>query len=803
MARATTPAQQISQSGDPSSHDADSSARELPAATSTFADVVADRIIQDFAPQSVLLVASRTLPLDDALRKRGIVAECVEWSADSIDELPSHTYDLTVCLDAPDSLSVTEADRAIAGICDRTGNILFSAGATTEESTPVNLFARHGFILDVDYSCAYLSVIAVRYLRSGKGAEIARLNTALSELQAALLQTEASLRDQIALNDGIAIKVARRLNMLARHMAPPGTHRHRAVRRSLRLAAAAQDGGIHGLVRELEKGRYVSRLHSGPVPGSLDEQYQKWLVLHAPDETTLNEMTASWRAWQRQPLISIILASDPDARDLSSTSESILAQVYGNWELCIPAPANAGVDTGKVIARLGSYSRVKPVQNGAESSTVSWANLALAAARGEFVLLLDTRTVLQPHALFAFVRFLQTNPDADVLYGDEDRIMPSGRRGDPRFKPDWSPHLLLSCNYMGTPVLVRRELLERAGGLRSTFEDGGYHDIYLRVTESARQIGHVDEVLASRSAASPEARHPVAEDDVEKERRAIADALHRRNVDGRVERASEPGQFHVRLAIQGAPRVEIIIPTRDRLESLRACVHSVETRSSYRNFTVTIVDNDSRDPATLEYLGSSPHQVVRLPGEFNYSRIINTAARHTTGEHLLLLNNDVTVITPDWLEALLEQSQRPEVGAVGARLLFRNGAPQHEGIGLMRYGPGNLNLGLHVIRDVVAVTGACAMVRRGVFEEVHGMDESMAVAYGDVDLCMRIHARGYWIVYTPLAELYHEESMSRGRLNPAHDAGVFTARWGEKGEQHDPFFSRHILNPNPLELRVE
>ena len=194
---------------------------------------------------------------------------------------------------------------------------------------------------------------------------------------------------------------------------------------------------------------------------------------------------------------------------------------------------------------------------------------------------------------------------------------------------------------------------------------------------------------------------------------------------------------------------------------------------------------------------------MRFPGAFNYSKIINAAVRQADAEHLLFLNNDMHVINTDWLEALLEHSQRHEVGVVGARLLFPNGLPQHEGIGLMRAGPGNLNTGLPLIRDVVAVTGACTMVRRSVFDEVHGMDESLAVAFGDVDFCMRVHGRGYWIVYTPLAQLYHDESTSRGGLNPIHDARIFCARWGEMGEQRDPFLSRHILTPNPLTLRLE
>ena len=588
--------------------------------------------------------------------------------------------------------------------------------------------------------------------------EVARLNAMLSDLQAALLETEARLREQTAMNDGTEIKLARRLHAMAKRMAPQGTLRHRTLRRSLRLAAATQDAGLRGLKRELGKDRRIARLRGRPVPGSLDDQYQRWLALHVPGTKALEEMRTAWLTWQQRPLISVVLGVHADTPELRATIASVQAQAYGNWEICD----------------------------------------ALTAAGGEFVLLLEPGSALQPHALFALVSFLQKHPDADVIYADEDRITQSGRRGDPQFKPDWSPDLLLSCNYLGEPVLVRRELVSRAGGLRPELDEGGHHDLYLRVTELAREVGHVDDVLETRPDGVPAAR-----DRAETGQAAIADALHRRDRAGRVEQGEAPGHFHVRYQIQGNPSVGIIIPTRDRVEALRACIESIETKSSWRNVTITIVDNDSKNPETLQYLDGFRHRVIQYPGAFNYSRIINTAARQVDAEHLLFLNNDMVVITPDWIEAMLEHSQRPEVGVVGARLLFPTGIPQHEGIALMRPGPGNLNMGLPLIRDVVAVTGACTMVRHTVFDEVHGMDETLVVAFGDVDFCMRVHARGYWIVYTPHAQLYHEESTSRGLLNPAHDAQIFCARWGAMGEQHDPFLSRHILYPNPLGLRLE
>src|SRR5438105_2919684 len=220
-------------------------------------------------------------------------------------------------------------------------------------------------------------------------AELARLNAMLSELQAALLETEAKLRDQTAMNNGTEIKLARRLHAMAARMAPQGTRRHRALRRSLRLAAATQDAGVRGLVRELEKGPRIARLRGGPVPGSLDDQYQRWLALHTPSTATLEEMRTAWLAWRQRPLISVILGMHADASESRAAIASLKAQAYSNCVLCT----------------------------------------SLAAAVGEFVLLLEAGGVLQPHALFVLVSFLQDHPDADVVYADEVRITPSGRRG--------------------------------------------------------------------------------------------------------------------------------------------------------------------------------------------------------------------------------------------------------------------------------------------------------------------------------------------------------------------------------------
>ena len=275
-------------------------------------------------------------------------------------------------------------------------------------------------------------------------------------------------------------------------------------------------------------------------------------------------------------------------------------------------------------------------------------------------------------------------------------------------------------------------------------------------------------------------------------------------MDGHAEFGSTPGLYHPRYVIKGAPSVGIIIPTRDRLDLLRHCIESIEQTSTYRHYTITIVDNSSRHPETLEYLAASKHSVVKFSQPFNYSKIVNFAAANLDADHLLLLNNDMTVLTPGWIEALLEHSQRPEIGAVGARLLFPNGSVQHEGIvcGRGRIA-GNVELRWPVVRETSAVTGACLMTRRSVFEEIGGFDETLRVAFNDVDYCLRLRGHGYRVIYTPHAELCHHESASRGRLNPEDDAKSFIARWGNADQIQDPYLNVNVLWPNPLQLRID
>jgi GT2 family glycosyltransferase len=459
-----------------------------------------------------------------------------------------------------------------------------------------------------------------------------------------------------------------------------------------------------------------------------------------------------------------------------------------------------------------SDPRIKVVYRLENGGISQASNSALEIATGEWVGLLDHDDVLQPHALYRMVERINADPHAELIYSDEDKLLPDGRRGMPFFKPDWSPDLLTSINYVCHFTVIRKQVLDRVGVFRSEFDGSQDHELFLRLTDSGVQVSHVADILYTwrmlpgSSALNADAKPRAAS----ARQAAIKESLQRRGTAGVVVSAVQPGWYHVRYALQGTPPVTIIIPTRDRVDLLRACVDSIRGVSTYRNVRIAIIDNDSRDPQTLAYLQDSELTVIPHPGNFNYAAIMNHGVRALDplpGEHLLFLNNDMEVRTPGWVEALLEQSQRPEVGAVGCRLLYPDGVPQHEGVAIGIGGAANsvdlttyFGLGF-LVRDVGAVTGAAMMTRRSTFEEMGGLDEGLRVAFNDIDLCMRMRERGYRIVYTPLAELLHYESASRGRMHPLEDEARFRARWASGDHIPDPYVNPNIAWYAPLRLR--
>jgi len=545
--------------------------------------------------------------------------------------------------------------------------------------------------------------------------------------------------------------------------------------------------------------------HSLPDP----DAYGKWMKRHTPTAEALAGMRAAAETFRDAPLVSVVMTFDrQDVQPLRRTLDSLQSQVYQRWELLLAFPSTALADTTHA---LGEFARDRRVHIVSTPNAPAQAD-AFGGAQGSVVAFVNAGDALAPEALFEVVKRLNEDPATEIVYSDQDSIDADGRRTDPLFKPQWDPVLLLSTNILGPFTAVRRELIDRAGGLRPEFGAGQVYDLLLRASERTTHVARVAQVLchlAPREATRDAivARHEAGRD----ERRAIEDALVRRQRPGCVETlftSRGPRCYSTRFRLSRRPLVSIIIPTRDQVALLRTTIESILSRTSYDAYEIIVVDNDSRDPGTLAYLASlrPPCQVLRWAHPFNYSAINNVGVRASRGEQLLFLNNDIEVINPDWLTALLEYAQFDDVGAVGAKLLYSDGTIQHAGVvlnlgGLAQHAfrcapkdvPGVPRLA-DLPRSCSALTGACLMVPRRVFDGIGGFDENLRVVLNDIDLCLRIRERGYQVVYTPHSLLYHYEGASRGRLHPPPDEERFLQRWGSQVAQVDPFYSPNLTD---------
>jgi O-antigen biosynthesis protein len=502
----------------------------------------------------------------------------------------------------------------------------------------------------------------------------------------------------------------------------------------------------------------------------------------------------------REPLISVITYA-PDGSDasLSQSAGSVFDQTMPNWELIVADHGRDVVRAAVLASLMQTDRRVRGV--GAADSPESALNEAVASARGEFVVLLGVRDSLASTCLGLLASALTGDEDVDVAYADEDRIDLDGERSSPILKPAWSPDLLLSTDYLGRSVAYRRALVLEVGGFRAGFGVAAEHDLALRATERARRIVHVPAIAYHRrSDGAPQHRLSGGTGSA----RAIADALRRRGEPAAIiEEGPIRGARNVRHPVTKSPLVSIIIPFRDEPGLLANCVASIRANPGYGRLEIVLVDNDSELPETFalidRLLEQSGVRLIGAPGPFNWSAINNQAVRECNGEMLLFLNNDIEARKPRWLDALVGQAIRPEVGAVGGRLIYPDGSIQHAGVvvglgglaahvmrGLPGDKPGYLGMAVST-RNVTAVTGACMMTSRERFESAGGFDETLPASFNDVHYCLSLHAEGYLVIYTPLCELVHHESRTRGHVEEAIAVRMILDRWGEMIKAGDPF----------------
>ncbi|MFJ7441115.1 glycosyltransferase family 2 protein [Methylorubrum thiocyanatum] len=618
---------------------------------------------------------------------------------------------------------------------------------------------------------------------------------------AALRLTALSRTDPFALRD-LAIRRRGRLGIVAR-----------AGTRQPSLTAQAVTWRLLGL-KVRARGMIARALAHRAETG-----YAAWIArfdrLTAAERARIRAEIAGWEA---PPLISVLMpVHDPDPRVLEAAIRSVRGQLYPAWELCIADDASTDPRIPRLIARHAAEEpRIRTVRRPENGHIARATNDALGLAGGTYAAFLDHDDLLSENALFEVARAVRADQELALIYSDEDKVDRRGRRFEPHFKSGYDRELLWAQNYVNHLCVVRTDALRRLGGLRPGFEGSQDHDLLLRLTEGldASRVRHIPKVLYHwRAAAGSGTFSDRALARAEEARlRALTEIAARKGA--RAERGPEGFNRLVRPLPAPPPLVSVVIPTRDRAELLGVVLNGLFARTDYPALEVIVVDNGSTEPATRDlfarYAGDPRLRVLPAPGPFNFSELSNRGAAAARGTILLFLNNDIEVLEPGWLTELVAIASDPEIGAVGAKLLYPDGTIQHGGIVLGIGGiAGHSHLGLPgsapgyfarmvLSQEVSAVTGACLAMRAAVFSEVGGFDAAhLAVAFNDVDLCLKIRAAGYRIVWTPHARLVHHESKSRGaedtpekRARFEAESRVMRERW-EPVLRADPYY-----NPN-------
>ena len=557
--------------------------------------------------------------------------------------------------------------------------------------------------------------------------------------------------------------------------------------------------------------------------------YERWLK----DNTITREELEEQRReiFEYQPKFSIVVplyqTKEVYLRELI---ESVTKQTYSNWELCLADGSGADSPLKKIVEEYQkkgwniSYQMLQGNKGISENT-----NEAIQMATGEYVVLADHDDVVAENALYECAKAVNADRTIDVLYSDEDKIDMAGKKYfDPNFKPDLNMDLLCSMNYICHLFVVKKDIIDKVGMLRSEFDGAQDHDFILRCVEAAECVYHIPKVLyhwrchINSTAANPESKLYA----FEAGRKSVEEHYKRTGVPAKVEHSSFYGMFRTKYCWQEQPLISIIIPNKDHVEDLQKCMESIEQKSSYRNFEFVVVENNSTEDETFQYYKELEQkenvQVVYYKGGFNFSRINNFGATYARGDYLLLLNNDTEIINPECLEEMLGYCMRSDVGIVGAKLCYDDDTIQHAGVVIgfggmaghafiesSRFDTGYMGR-IMCAQDYSAVTAACMMTKKSVFEAVGGLTEELEVAFNDIDYCLKVRELGKLVVYNPYAELYHYESKSRGMEDTPEkierfngEVAKFCERWEEILKNGDPYYNPNLtLDKADFSLRV-
>ena len=598
----------------------------------------------------------------------------------------------------------------------------------------------------------------------------------------------------------------RKLNLLARSLRQLSRDRGNLRGNLKKLHRAWGDGGLHSL-----KGALLG-LNNGITPNSWSEHQQEFT------QTVRSQIVECIESLPNPATISVIVPTynTPETM-LRAMVRSVQDQLYPHWELCIADDGSSQPHVAAVLQEFASKDERIKLHLGQQNFGVSHAsNRALAMASGCFVVLLDHDDLLEEQALFRVAESIAQD-DPDMLYSDEVLVSPDGETVLQYFhRPAFSPEYLRSHPYIVHMVGFRTELVRTLGGFDETLKISQDYDLILRVSEQATTIVHLPEVLYQWRTHTSSAGHSRAKEVMAVSTAVLQRHLQRCGLQGHIDAGASFNFFEARYLLQPGMRIAIIIPTKNHGELVRQCIDSIRATVRSAAYDIVVIDHESNDPETIAYLDSlstqAQAQVMRYAGPFNFSSINNWAVAQLGGQHThyLFCNNDIEALEPGWLERMLELSQQPDVGIVGAQLLYPDRTSiQHAGVCVGAFGiaehygkflrlpPDRIDTSfmgrLITTHEVAAVTAACLLMRRDAFEEIDGFDETLAVGFGDVDLCLRTLERGWRVLYCPQATLLHHESFTRGKTvgyDPhPEDSALFAARWKVFLQQGDPYFN--------------
>jgi GT2 family glycosyltransferase len=693
-----------------------------------------------------------------------------------------------------------------------------------DESAPrrpelVRLFTQAGFLPDYGCDLGALEPGALRLIRAAPEsaqALVPAVESAVARLQQHVSGLERSLRTRMAELEAADRHISKLEEKLLKWKeSRKQVKQLKAEKQALRKSPERKVGQVllapyllpQRLVRGIRK-RLPRSKRSAPA-----NEYQKWFEAHRMKSSDFGRLREESRAFSYQPCLSIVtpVFNTPLAW-LEECAQSVLNQVYEKWEWLLIDDNSNDPELLKFLPELAARDeRIVLTRIDKRGGISGASNRGLELAKGDWIGFLDHDDLLEPDAVFQHVKWLQDHRDADLIYSDEDKLTEEGLDA-PIFKPDWSPDYFLSCNYICHFTIIRAEVLQKVGGFRSEFDGAQDYDLFLRIIDRSTRIDHIPRVLYHwrRSPASTADNIRRKPGSLETGRLALEAHLERQAIRGHVTVDWRTHAYWIKRDLAEAKPISIIIPMRDRVELLERCVVSITKETTYAPYEIVIVDNDSQTDEARRFLSTTKHRVLQYTGPFNFSAMNNFAVEETGNPWLLFLNNDTEMINGDWLTIMAEHIQRPEVGAVGPRLLYPDDTVQHGGVvvgvggiaehafrGFPAEAPGVCRQ-LQVTRNYSAVTGACLLTRRDVFNKVHGFDEEqLPVTFSDVDLCLKIRRAGYLIVYTPFARLYHHESGTRRPSVEPMETGVMQERWAALLES-DPYY-----NPNLSRERAD